>query len=254
MEKQSQGRSSGIYCSRHLSWPSPWSVSTACLPLASLLRCMLTAAGSMQSFGVWQARYGHDETVRDGIIRLDEKTQRSLISAVGSLGNGGLVAVFGIFYYPYLPRVGKWIQLLCFARTTLIAIGLAMASISHSVREALLLAPTHVNLSVALDVVCVSRNARGPWVWVVALHPFAYPSRILPHEKWARTRHHVCRSVSHLIQLTVVNRNSCCPWRYYLFVNIDEPSRKSWHAYNARYHCGIRLPCPVSCQCACSST
>lgn len=60
-------------------------------------------------------------------------TKRALISAIGSLGNGGLVAIFGIFYYPHLPQIGKYIRTLCFAGTFFVGLGMAAAVAAHNV-------------------------------------------------------------------------------------------------------------------------
>lgn len=59
---------------------------------------------------------------------------RSLISAVGALSNGGIVAAFGAFYYPYLPELGGYITSLCAIGTVMVALGFAAAAISHNVR------------------------------------------------------------------------------------------------------------------------
>ena len=95
----------------------------------------LTRIGFTQSFGVFQAHYGREEAVRNGVLRQDEMTMRAMVSSIGSLGSGGLVAVFGIFYYPHLPQIGRHIRTLCFAGTACITLGLSAAAASHSVRD-----------------------------------------------------------------------------------------------------------------------
>lgn len=91
--------------------------------------------GLSQSFGVFQAHYGRQEAVLNGVLQRDEMTRRTLVSSIGSLGNGGLVAVFGIFYYPYLPQLGRHIRTLCFVGTACVTLGLGTAAASRSVRE-----------------------------------------------------------------------------------------------------------------------
>lgn len=89
--------------------------------------------GFTQSFGVFQAHYGRSEAVQNGVIRADDMTKRALISSIGSLGNGGLVAVFGVFYYPHLPQIGRYIRTLCFAGTGFVLLGMATAAAAHNV-------------------------------------------------------------------------------------------------------------------------
>jgi hypothetical protein len=67
------------------------------------------------------------------VIRSDESTKRCMISAIGSFGNGGIVAVFAVGYYPHLPSIGTHIRSLCFAGSALIVLGLATAGSSRSV-------------------------------------------------------------------------------------------------------------------------
>ena len=96
---------------------------------------VLTVIGHSQSFGVFQSHYGREEAVRNGVLQQNEMTKRAVISAIGSLGNGGLVAVLGIFYYPHLPQIGMHVRILCFAGTACITLGLATAAAGHSVRS-----------------------------------------------------------------------------------------------------------------------
>jgi hypothetical protein len=94
---------------------------------------ILTYVGFTQAFGVFQAYYTRTEAATEGIIHYDELKSRALISAIGSLGNGGMVAVFAIFYYPHLPGIGMHIKSLCSVGTVCIVLGLATAAASHSV-------------------------------------------------------------------------------------------------------------------------
>ncbi|KAF2829832.1 MFS general substrate transporter [Ophiobolus disseminans] len=90
-------------------------------------------AGCTQAFGVFQAHYARAEAAEAGIVRPDELMNRALISAIGSLGNGGIVAVFAVFYYPHLPRIGVHVRTLCFTGTSFVVLGLATAAASQSV-------------------------------------------------------------------------------------------------------------------------
>jgi hypothetical protein len=93
----------------------------------------LTTAGLTQAFGVFQAEYARIQAVQDGIVRVEEMDDRALISAIGSLGNGGIVAVFAVLYYPHLPQLGIYVRYLCSFGTACIVLGLAAAAASHSV-------------------------------------------------------------------------------------------------------------------------
>jgi hypothetical protein len=75
--------------------------------------------------------------VQEGVLRPNDISQRALISTIGSFGNGGLVAAFAVFYYPYLPKLGGQIKSLCAVGTVLIAIGFGTAAASHNVRRTL---------------------------------------------------------------------------------------------------------------------
>ncbi|OAL50039.1 MFS general substrate transporter [Pyrenochaeta sp. DS3sAY3a] len=105
--------------------------------LISTSLAMFIVVGFTQSFGVFQAHYGRREAVEDGVIRADDMTKRALISSIGSLGNGGLVAVFGVFYYPHLPQIGRYIRTLCFAGTGFVLLGMATAAAAHNVESLL---------------------------------------------------------------------------------------------------------------------
>jgi hypothetical protein len=94
---------------------------------------VLIRAGLTSAFGIFQAHYAHPEAAQEGMLRHDEVTNRALISSIGSLGNGGIVAVFAVFYYPHLPRLGMHVKTLCSIGTGLIVSGFAAASASRSV-------------------------------------------------------------------------------------------------------------------------
>ncbi|KAF2689517.1 MFS general substrate transporter [Lentithecium fluviatile CBS 122367] len=87
--------------------------------------------GLTQSFGIWQRHYGSEAAVRNGIIQPQHMAQRAAIATIGSLGNGGIVAVFGLLYYPYMPRIGRHIRSLCLVGTLLISVGFAAAACSN---------------------------------------------------------------------------------------------------------------------------
>ncbi|KAG9185912.1 hypothetical protein G6011_07243 [Alternaria panax] len=103
-----------------------------CRILASTCLMAFTIIGFNQSFGVFQAHYGRQASALEGILLQSELSQRPLISAIGSLGNGGLVAAFGVFYYPHLPRLGGHVRYLCGLGTAFITIGFAAAAGSHN--------------------------------------------------------------------------------------------------------------------------
>jgi hypothetical protein len=103
--------------------------------LSSTCLVAFTVIGFTQSFGVFQAHYGREEAVLEGVLRRDDLLRRPLVSAIGSFGNGGLVATFGVLYYPHLPKLGGWTNWVCISGTSFIAIGFATAAASHSVRK-----------------------------------------------------------------------------------------------------------------------
>jgi hypothetical protein len=106
-----------------------------CRVLASTCLMAFTIIGLNQSFGVFQAHYGRQASAMEGVLLQTELSQRPLISAIGSLGNGGIFAAFGVFYYPYLPKLGGHIRYLCGLGTAFIAIGFAAAAGSHNVSQ-----------------------------------------------------------------------------------------------------------------------
>ncbi|KAI4632441.1 uncharacterized protein J4E87_001914 [Alternaria ethzedia] len=77
-----------------------------CRILGSTCLMAFTLVGLNQAFGVFQAHYGREAAVTEGVLLQTELSKRPLISAIGSLGNGGLFAAFGVFYYPHLPQLG----------------------------------------------------------------------------------------------------------------------------------------------------
>jgi hypothetical protein len=101
--------------------------------LASTCLMAFMVIGLNQSFGVFQAHYGRQASALEGVLLQNEPSQRPLISTIGSLGNGGLFAAFGVFYYPHLPRLGGLVKYLCGVGTAFIAIGFAAAACSHNV-------------------------------------------------------------------------------------------------------------------------
>ncbi|KAH8730579.1 major facilitator superfamily domain-containing protein [Phaeosphaeriaceae sp. PMI808] len=100
--------------------------------LLSTSLAAFTVVGFTQAFGVFQAYYGRTKVLSEGVLRPDENTMRALISSIGSLGNGGIVAIFAVIYYPHLPQIGQRVRNLCFVGTALIVLGLATAAASHS--------------------------------------------------------------------------------------------------------------------------
>jgi hypothetical protein len=98
-----------------------------------LKRFELMSSGFTLSFGVFQAHYTREHSAREGVVRHNELQHRALISSIGSLGNGGLVAVFAVFYYPWLTRIGTHVRYLCLIGTMCVAVGFATAAASHSV-------------------------------------------------------------------------------------------------------------------------
>ncbi|KAI4949199.1 hypothetical protein J4E91_005663 [Alternaria rosae] len=94
-----------------------------------------TLVGLNQAFGVFQAHYGRKASAIEGVLLQTELSQRPLISAIGSLGNGGFFAAFGVLYYPHLPQLGGHVRYLCGLGTALIAIGFAAAAGSHNVSK-----------------------------------------------------------------------------------------------------------------------
>jgi MFS family permease len=104
-----------------------------CRILASTCLMAFTVVGLNQSFGVFQAHYGRKASALEGVLLQTELSRRPFISAIGSLGNGGLVAALGVFYYPHLPQMGGYIRCLCGLGTAFVAVGYAAAAGSHNV-------------------------------------------------------------------------------------------------------------------------
>lgn len=91
--------------------------------------------GINQSFGIFQAHYGSDRAVKDGIIQPGDEMKRAAIASIQSLGNGGVVAAFAMFFYARLPLIEKHIRTLCFASAMLTSIGFATAAACNSVSQ-----------------------------------------------------------------------------------------------------------------------
>jgi len=106
-----------------------------CRILGSTCLMAFTLVGLNQAFGVFQAHYGREAAAMKGVLLQTELSKRPLISAIGSLGNGGLFAAFGVFYYPHLPQLGGYVRYLCGLGTAFVAIGFAAAARSHNVSK-----------------------------------------------------------------------------------------------------------------------
>jgi energy-converting hydrogenase Eha subunit C len=96
---------------------------------------VLIRTGLTQAFGVFQAHYGRPEAAREGVSRPEEQRSHALISAIGSLGNGGIVAVFAVLYYPHLPQLGMHVKTLCSIGTVCMVLGYATAISSRNVSQ-----------------------------------------------------------------------------------------------------------------------
>ncbi|KAF2258239.1 MFS general substrate transporter, partial [Lojkania enalia] len=88
--------------------------------------------GYTQSYGVFQAHYASEAAVTDNIIGNKEHKSQAAIAAIGSLGNGGIVALFSILLYPWLPSLGRWVRLVCFFGACLMSLGLGLAAASRN--------------------------------------------------------------------------------------------------------------------------
>lgn len=89
--------------------------------------------GVTQSFGIFQAHYGSEKASHDGIIRREDQMQRATIAAIQALGNGGIVAVFAMFFFPRLPLIGRHIKTLCCVAACFTTLGFATAAASNNV-------------------------------------------------------------------------------------------------------------------------
>ncbi|KAF2728588.1 hypothetical protein EJ04DRAFT_538341 [Polyplosphaeria fusca] len=76
-------------------------------------------AGFIQSFGIFQNHYGSDAG--------------AMIATINSLANGGLVDVFSIFFMPWVPRLGRYVKLVCLIGGWLMALGLGTAALADNV-------------------------------------------------------------------------------------------------------------------------
>jgi hypothetical protein len=102
-------------------------------PITGLVDTELTWLGLTQAFGVFQAYYTRKDAVQDGIVHLDHIDDRAVVAAIGSLGNGGIIAVFAVLYYPRLPQLGTYVRTLCWIGTACVVVGFAAAAASRSV-------------------------------------------------------------------------------------------------------------------------
>jgi len=129
---------------------------------------------------VFQAEYARIQAVQDGIVRVEEIDDRALISAIRSLGNGGIVAVFAVLYYPHLPQLGIYVRYLCSFGTACIILGLATAAASHSVSTRLFDDEFCADKRLGLAPVRYPGPPGGYRGGCFALCPGTHPSRILP--------------------------------------------------------------------------
>lgn len=140
----------------------------------------LTTVGLTQAFGVFQAEYARTQAVQDGIVRVEQIDDRALISAIGSLGNGGIVAAFAVLYYPHLPQLGMYVRYLCSFGTACIVLGLTTATASHSVSTRSSDDEFCADKKLGLAPVRYPGPPGGYRSWYFALCPGTDPSRILP--------------------------------------------------------------------------
>ncbi|KAF2017419.1 MFS general substrate transporter [Aaosphaeria arxii CBS 175.79] len=102
--------------------------------IATMIASFLTL-GPVQAFGVFQAHLSSEDAVRDGLLRPQQIQEKSLIALIGSLANGGIVALFGIWFVPKLPWIGSNIKYVCLAGSLLMsfsmAIGMASTELWH---------------------------------------------------------------------------------------------------------------------------
>ncbi|KAE8867953.1 hypothetical protein PTNB29_01864 [Pyrenophora teres f. teres] len=100
--------------------------------LSSTCLVAITVIGINQAFGVFQAYYGRQKSVQEGVLDGTDFLSRPLISTVGSLSSGGIVAAFGIFYYHHLPALGGHVTYLCAGCTVLVTLGFGGPALSHN--------------------------------------------------------------------------------------------------------------------------
>ncbi|KAL5405559.1 hypothetical protein PMIN03_008354 [Paraphaeosphaeria minitans] len=84
--------------------------------------------GINQSFGIFQAHYGSEKAFHDGIIRREDQMQRAAIAGIQALGNGGIVAIFAMLFFPRLPLMGRHIKTLCGVAAIFATLGFALAA------------------------------------------------------------------------------------------------------------------------------
>ncbi|KAF2190748.1 MFS general substrate transporter [Zopfia rhizophila CBS 207.26] len=78
---------------------------------AAVIQSFLTI-GYTQAFGVFQAHYGSDAAVKDHMLLPSEGTDTAAIAAVGALGGGGIMMMFGFVYQPWVASIGQHVKLL----------------------------------------------------------------------------------------------------------------------------------------------
>lgn len=79
--------------------------------------------GFTQAFGVFQTHYTSGAGISVAMMPAHEAKNRAAIGAIGSLGGGGIVALFGFFLTPLMANM-KSIRLIAFVGTFLFALGL----------------------------------------------------------------------------------------------------------------------------------
>jgi hypothetical protein len=133
------------------------------------------------------------DAVDDGIVHLDHIDDRAVVATIGSLGNGGIVAVFAVLYYPHLPRLGTYVRILCWIGTACIVAGFATATASRSVSVPEPSLRFLTNRILGLALVRKSGYLSRHWEWHTALRPVTNTTRILPGSIGPRPGNHVCR-------------------------------------------------------------
>ncbi|ORY12353.1 major facilitator superfamily domain-containing protein [Clohesyomyces aquaticus] len=111
----------------HNEAPKVTRTQQAFILVAMMLQSFQTQ-GYTQSYGMFQVHYGSPAAVADGVLPSSQMTDTAWIAAVGSIGNGGTVALFALLYYPYMPLIGRYIKWVCFLGTGLVSVGLLTAS------------------------------------------------------------------------------------------------------------------------------
>jgi len=192
---------------------------------------LLISLGFSQSFGVFQAHYGREAAAREGVLREAELAERALISSIGSLGNGGLVAVFGMFYYPHLPQLGKQIRTLCFVGTICISVGLATATTSRNVRWTFLVTLKHITYSIQVWTLFGCQGivlGLGAGILINVLAPIL-PEYFPRRSGLAQGTMYAGKGLCDLICWSTADRNSWRPWGYCMVLCDYELARACRH-------------------------